>query len=76
MPAPVSKSAKSVSNSAKSAPKAPPTRTEPQADKGNTHRGRERRPSDKVAAQRKWLIRLYSFFNYFLKINSFGATRG
>jgi hypothetical protein len=51
MTTPPSKSAKS----AKSAAKAPPTRIEPQAE-GNTHRSRERRPSDKVAAQRMFVL--------------------
>jgi hypothetical protein len=57
MPAPTSKSAKSAA-------KAPPTRSEPRAS--ITHPGRERRPSDKVAAQRKFV--LYYLSSAFLKI--------
>lgn len=62
----LSKSAKSApkSKSAKSVAKAlPPPRSEPQVDEGDTHRGRERRPSDKVAAQRKF-VHYHSFFNF------------
>ena len=59
MTAPASKSAP---KSAKSAAKAPPPRSKPQADKDNTRAGRERRPSDKVAAQSMFI--LYSFFKF------------
>lgn len=58
MTGPVSKPAKSVSKSAKSGAKAPPPRSEPQAN--NTRAGHERRPSDKVAAQRKFVLYILS----------------
>ena len=63
MTGPVSKPAKSVSTlskAAKSTAMAPLPRSEPQAN--NTRPGCERRPSDKVAAQRKHVLH-YSFFN-------------
>lgn len=49
------------SKSAKSAAKArqPRTEPEPQADVEISRPGRERRPSDKVAAQRKFLFILF-----------------
>ena len=60
MTGPVSKSA-SVSKPAKSTAKAPLPSSEPQAN--NTRPGHERHPSDKVAAQHKFVLH-YSFFNF------------
>ena len=53
-----SKSAKSSkpAKPAKSAAKTHQPRSEPQADKEISRPGRERRPSDKIAAQRKFFF--------------------
>jgi hypothetical protein len=43
----------------KSAAKSRRPHNDPQADKDNTRPGRERRPSDKIAASRKFLVYSY-----------------
>lgn len=66
-----SKSAKS----AKSVAKVQQPRNEPEADIEISRSGRERRPSDKIAAKRKFVLFFFIQVTFYTLLNSSGATR-